>query len=907
MSSIYEVEIFGSEGFRRRRCPSCGRFFWSIDEDQIYCGDQPCVDYSFIGNPVTGVRYRLEDMREAFLSFFERNGHKRVRRYPVVARWREDVYLVGASIYAFQPWVTEGIASPPENPLTISQPCIRLTDLPKVGRTGRHLTSFEMMAHHAFNTKEETIYWNNETVEYCYRFYRDILKVPAECITFIEDWWSGGGNAGEDFEVVIGGAEVATLVFMHYRDRDGVLEEMPVKVVDTGYGLERNVWVSLGSPTIYDAVHRDFIDKFSIEAGIPKVDEHILVEISRASGRMDAISDVEYQVASRLGFSVDELRRVMKPYTALYALADHTYTIAWMLCDGIVPSNTGAGYLARLLIRRSLRFLRELGLEIPLSILVDFQISRIARSYPEVRDSRSSVLDIVDIESERYSKTLSEAPKVIERMISKIEGKRRLTLDALVELYDSYGIPPEVSEEYASKLGVEVERGDFYAILASRHSKPEESRIEEKPISKFIHDIPPTRAIYYEDPDRLSFRAKVLKTIDRYVILDSTCFYPEGGGAISDTGVMRWVGGESSVVAVEKIGDVIIHMVDGPIPPVGVEVECYVDKERREQVRRHHTATHILIGAARRLLGSHIWQMGSLKAVDYARLDISHYRRLSIDDIRALERIANDIVRKARRVNVYWMPRDKAESIYGFTIYQGGVFPGKTLRIVEIEDWDVEACGGIHCNNTSEVGFIKIIGVERIQDGVERIHFTAGEASLRYIWSIEDTTRDLSDILSAPTDKLVPTIKNLLEEVRSLRREVRRLKERIAESIAVGYRCFELKEGVKVSLTSMEGDPETVIKVGEKMIDNDPSLIAIFLIPGDVYRLVVMVGDDAITKGFNAGRIASIIARAIGGVGGGKARLGQGGKLNPVEAEKLLSDIDRVKYMLEESIGAENR
>lgn len=901
MGSIYEVRLFEEEGFRRRRCPSCGRFFWSLDEEQVYCGDQPCVEYSFIGNPVTSVRYRLEDLREAFLSFFERNGHKRVKRYPVVARWREDVYLVGASIYAFQPWVTEGIAPPPENPLTISQPCIRLTDLPKVGRTGRHLTSFEMMAHHAFNMKDETIYWNDETVDYCYRFYKDVLKIPVERITFIEDWWSGGGNAGEDFEVVIGGAEVATLVFMHYRDRGGTLEEMPVKVVDTGYGLERNLWICLGTPTIYDAVHREFIEKILVEAGIPRIDERILVEVSKASGRMESIADIEYQVASRVGLSIDELRRIMKPYNAIYALADHTYTIAWMLCDGIVPSNTGAGYLARLLIRRSLRFLRELGLEIPLSNLIDLQISRIARSYPEVVDSRSSVLDMVDVECERYRRTISEAPKIIERILARRRDK--LTLDDLVELYDSYGIPPEVSEEYVSKLGIEVEKGDFYTLLASKHSKPEEVRVEEKPISRFVKDLPATRMLYYEYPGMLTFKARVLKAVDRYVILDSTCFYPEGGGAISDTGVMKWEGGAARVVNVEKIGDIIIHTVEGLLPPVGIEVEGCIDRERREQIRRHHTATHILIGAARRLLGAHVWQMGSLKSVDYARLDISHYKRLSLDELRSLEKMANEIVREARRVNVYWIPRDKAESMYGFTLYQGGVFPGKILRVVEIEGWDVEACGGIHCDNTSEVGFIKIIGAERIQDGVERIHFAAGEASLRYLWGIEDTIRDLSNMLSAPVDKLVPTVGNLLEEVKNLRKEVRRLKERIAVSIAAGYRSVELEGGVRVSIASMEGDPETIIKVCEKMIDRDPSLITVFFIPGDVYRLVVMAGSDAIAKGFDAGRVASIIAKAMGGVGGGKARLGQGGKLNPTEVEKLLSDVDRIKYILK-SLGS---
>lgn len=904
----YEVELFRREGFKRRRCPSCRRFFWSLDEERIYCGDQPCVEYGFIGNPPTRGRYSLKEVREKFLSFFERNGHRRIGRYPVVARWREDVYLVGASIYAFQPWVTEGISPPPANPLTVSQPCIRLTDLSRVGRTGRHLTSFEMMAHHAFNKGDEEIYWKDETVEYCFRFYVEELGVKPEEISFIEDWWSGGGNAGEDFEVTIGGAEVATLVFMHYRDRNGVLEEMPIRVVDTGYGLERNVWVSTGYPTVYDAVHREFLERIRVEAGIPRVEEDILKEFSKASGMIEAYSQIESKVASNLGLTVEELREKLKPYTLLYALADHTYTIAWMLSDGIVPSNTGAGYLARLLIRRSLRFMRDLGLTLTLPDLVSFQVDRIAESYPEVKLVKPEVLDMVEVESKRYKRTLSEAPTLIERRV-KTRGKPKLTVEDLVELYDSHGLPPEIVEEYASKLGVEVERkGDFYDLLASRHSKPVEARTGESKPAEPLRDLPPTRPLYYEDPETLRFKAKVLKSGEDYVILDATSFYPEGGGAVSDTGILKWDTGRCRVVHVDKIGEVIVHKVEGGVPPVGVEVEGVVDEYRRWQVRRHHTATHIILGAARRILGAHVWQMGSLKSVDYARLDISHYKRLTGEEVRAIEAEANRIVREARPIHVRWMPREEAEAKYGFTLYQGGVFPGKTLRIVEVEGWDVEACGGIHCSNTSQVGFVKLTGSERIQDGVERINFAAGDAALNYVNKIESIVREAADILSSPVDKVPVSVKNLLAELRELRREARRLRERLAELEAEGIPSrrrlrIHVKRDVTLSASIVEEDVDTVIKIGEKLIDRNPNLITVFFIPGERYRLVVMAGGKAQKNGYHAGRIASAIAETAGGGGGGKGRLGQGGRLNPEAAEKLASSPEKLAQLVESTLN----
>ena len=243
----YTLDYFRSQGFVRKVCKACGSAFWTRDPEQEFCGDSPCVTYNFIGNPVFKP-HTTDEMREAFLSFFERHGHTRLERYPVAARWRDDIYLTIASIADFQPFVTSGVVPPPANPLTISQPCIRLNDLDSVGRSGRHLTLFEMMAHHAFNTPEKQIYWKDETVALCDEFITSIGGDPAR-VTYKEHPWYGGGNAGASVEVLIGGLEVATLVFMNLgrqkTDKPPVevggelYYPMQLRIVDTGYGLER--------------------------------------------------------------------------------------------------------------------------------------------------------------------------------------------------------------------------------------------------------------------------------------------------------------------------------------------------------------------------------------------------------------------------------------------------------------------------------------------------------------------------------------------------------------------------------------------------------------------------------------------------------------------------------------------
>jgi len=231
--SEYEVELFKEEGFQRRRCPKCNRFFWSLG-DRKTCGEPPCDEYSFIGNSPTKKGLNLHEMRELYLRFFERNDHTRIHRYPIVARWRDDVFFTQASIYCFQPWVLLGVVKPPANPLTISQTCVRFNDIDNVGKTGRHFTMFEMMAHHSFNTKDNFVYFKDKTVELCHRLLVEDLGIDPKEISYIEAQWAGGGNSGPCFETLVRGVELATLVFMMYKEENGKKKEMEMQVVDTG-------------------------------------------------------------------------------------------------------------------------------------------------------------------------------------------------------------------------------------------------------------------------------------------------------------------------------------------------------------------------------------------------------------------------------------------------------------------------------------------------------------------------------------------------------------------------------------------------------------------------------------------------------------------------------------------------
>ena len=795
----YQLDYFKEQGMVRKICKSCGSAFWTRDSARKICGDAPCEPYNFIGEPIFKT-HNLDSMREAYLSFFEKNGHTRIERYPVAARWRDDIYLTIASIADFQPFVTSGIVPPPANPLTISQPCIRLNDLDSVGRSGRHLTTFEMMAHHAFNTPSEEIYWKDQTVELCDQFIASIGG-DLNKVTFKESPWIGGGNAGPSVEVLIGGLEIATLVFMSlgrkkadqpgYDLKGEMYYPMKLRIVDTGYGLERLVWASKGSPTIYDAVFPEMVSHVMSSAGLSHMLDNkdytrILSLNAKFAGLMDIsgtnLFQLRKKVAAAIDISPEKLDRIITPMEKVYATVDHTRCLAYMLGDCIVPSNVREGYLARLVIRRTLRMMTDLKIEESLADLIEQQTRIIGMK--KFEQDIGVVREIAERETEKYASTLERGTRIVQKIAKTYKAKsQRVPLSEIVTLYDSHGIQPEMIKDIAAKEGAVVDLPDnFYSMVADMHSESKKEA-EVNPTAKYderVQGLPPTKKLYYEQPSDIEFEGVVLDFFDGYAVLDQTLFYPEGGGQPADSGTM--VSSESMVRVddVVKVGEVILHHVSGGILQRGDRVKGMVDEERRWSLMRHHTATHIILHATKEVLGAHIHQAGAQKGAESSRMDLRHFKHITADELRRIETAANRMIMANQPVETSTEDRTRAEQKYGFSLYQGGVPPGKDLRIVKVAG-DIEACAGTHCRSTGEVGVIKIIRVEHIQDGIERIEFTAGIAAVYYMQHLEQIVNSSAEALSVQPDNLPATVNRFFGEWKDQKKEIERMNSKMVE------------------------------------------------------------------------------------------------------------------------------
>lgn len=886
------MDFFADGGFERRKCPSCGKFFWTRDAARKTCGDPPCDPYTFIGAPVFKREHSLDEMREHYLSYFEARGHTRISRYPVVARWRDDIYLTIASIADFQPFVTSGQVPPPANPLTISQPCIRLDDLDSVGRSGRHLTTFEMMAHHVFNTRSREIYWKDRTVQLCDDLFLGLGMDPL-AVTYKENPWAGGGNAGPSVECMVAGLELATLVFMDLKVTPGgpiqikgeSYSKMDNYIVDTGYGLERFVWASKGTPTIYDAIFPDLVRKVADLAGVehnlsdPEYAE-IFAQNARLAGMVDldnsSMKEIREKIAKNIGIPPERLERIIAPMEKVYAVVDHTRCLAFMLGDGIIPSNVKAGYLARLVIRRTLRQMKDLGIGMPLSELVKMQISRL--DYPDWRERFPTISEILALEEQKYAETLDKGRKLVKKTAQHFAKQGQpIPLKEMISLYDTHGIPPEIARESAEEMGATVELPDnFYSLVASSHLKSEQ--VEATQVA-----IPgeKTELLFYDHPFDQIFEASVQTVLeDGSIVLDKTLLYPEGGGQPADHGTLEKGGVTFQVLDVQKIGDIVLHKLEigklkaaGGLVP-GDRVTGRVDMRRRLAHARHHTATHLVHDSAKRVLGRHIWQAGAQKSEDRARLDLSHFKRITEQELKAIELEANRRVMDVIPVDTQFLPRSEAEKIFGFELYQGGVPPGNQIRVVKVGS-DIEACAGTHVTSTGMIGAIKILHTERIQDGVERIEFAAGEAAVRASQQRDDLLTESAGVLRVPSEQLPKTAGRFFEEWKGQQKEIERLKEDLAR-VQLKSLASEAKsmDGLKVVVQKMgSADIDALIKAATLLADQD----FVVLLGSDTGKLVAAVGKSGLERGVNAGDMTRVATKVLGGGGGGRAELAQGG------------------------------
>jgi len=385
------------------------------------------------------------------------------------------------------------------------------------------------------------------------------------------------------------------------------------------------------------------------------------------------------------------------------------------------------------------------------------------------------------------------------------------------------------------------------------------------------------------------------------VILDQTCFYPEGGGQPGDIGTLQTSAGQVKVVGTQKVGLVVVHQIEGPPPQVGETVRGVIEWDRRVSLMRHHTGTHVLLGAARRVLGQHVWQAGAQKGVESSRVDISHYDRISDEQAREIERKATEFALQDVPVESEWLPREKAEAAYGFRLYQGGVVPGRELRVIKIDDWDVEACGGTHCTRTGQIGAIKILRTERIQDGVERIIFAAGTQTLRAFEEQEKKLKEISAVVEAPVEKLDKYVQTLVEERARLAKRLDEISSEWAQKESQHLAASAKTVGpVKLFIAQYTtGEENEIVQLNNRIIESNPNAVTILLLTKDSARVFVGAGKEAIQHGVHAGKLARTLAAIVGGGGGGKDYFGQGGGTKLAAADELIKKSEpAVKEML---------
>ena len=540
---------------------------------------------------------------------------------------------------------------------------------------------------------------------------------------FKEDVWLGPGAFGNSLEYYVKGLELGNAVFTSFEGTPENFKEYRDKIIDMGAGLERFVWASQGTYNSYDAVFQEVLGKLQTQSDLILATDSSLNEYYKMSGSLDVDQfkgsvDSYQTIAKKLGLDDSILRRKVEPVRAVYSVVDHVRTLLFAISDGMLPSNVGGGYNLRVILRRALDFLNEFGISSTLAQIALWHAESLKSMYPELLENVIDVERILEVEAKKYDNTKIRASRVIESLSKRKQG---LGVEELARLYDSDGITPDTLKKSGLKVDIPA---DFYERITSRHMLQREEKQEQ---TFEVGLVPTTKLIYYEDSSQIEFDARVEKIFSGgFVALSSTAFYPRGGGQEPDFGTLNGL----SVDNVIKVDGVVLHHVKGSDQlREGDLVKGLIDYKRRSTITRHHTATHIVNGACRIVLGPWVWQHSAFKDVDMGRLDITHFAHLTRENIKEIERLANEIVRRDLPIMIRWIPRMEAELKYGFRLYQGGVAPVKDLRIVNIEGFDVEACGGTHVKNTGEVGIIKITKTERVQDGETRTDLRSWSSS----------------------------------------------------------------------------------------------------------------------------------------------------------------------------------
>jgi len=699
----------------------------------------------------------------------------------------------------------------------------------------------------------------------------------------VEDVWEGGGSFGSSLEFFVNGLELGNAVFTEFQGDLSNYKTLDQQIIDMGAGLERFAWLTMGTPTAYDCCFGPITNNLLQQAGIDTNDELLVTYFTKIAKHLEQFSDlseVRKNAIKSAGLSDEQVNKIIIPVEGIYLIIDHIRTLIFAISDGALPSNVGGGYNLRMMLRRIISTMDRLSLKLDMNEIVDAQIDYLKNTYPELEKTREDIKTIIGIESGRYENSKLR----MEKIVSKLNQKP--TVDDLIRLYESDGVTPDYLKEM--KVISDIP-STFYSKLSQLHQSKKQK--EQDQVS--LEGLPETELLYYED-DPKEFDAKVIKSFDKYVVLDITSFYARGGGQEPDHGTIE----NFEVVDVSKHGNIIVHELKNGIPKEGSTVSCVVYLKRRDSITKNHTSTHILNSSSRSVLGSWVWQHSAFKEEDHARLDITHHSALTDDEITKIEDLANSVVEKNIPVTIENFDRGTAEQKYGFKIYQGGIVPVKSIRIVSIEDFDIEACGGTHVKQTDEIELIKITRTKRIQDGVVRIEFVSGDTALDYV------KRHDADLIKKSSELKDKT--ELKEKRQEQKQELREKFPLLVENIIQRKIGSTIVDDIVVDITehgkpnfcctdSDQYDEFFHIGLGEKLIEKDPWMVYCGIFEdGDKIRAIIYSGDQA-ANDKKAGDIAKIVSEILGGAGGGNQRFAQGGGK---DKSKKNDAIEKVKSMV---------
>ncbi len=860
------------------------------------------------------------EIRQLFLDYFQQRGHQIVPGSSLVPANDPTLLFTNAGMVQFKEVFT-GQEQRPYKRAASAQRCVRAggkhNDLENVGYTARHHTFFEMLGNFSFGD-----YFKREAIQYAWEFLTEVARLPPErlWITVYADddeaadiwlkeigvsaerfsrigdkpggkryesdnFWSMGdtgpcGPCSEIFydhgEDVAGGPpgtpeedgdryiEIWNLVFMQYdRDAAGNMNPLPHPSVDTGMGLERLAAVLQGVHNNYD------IDLF----------RHLIGAIAELADERDLTN------------------------TSLRVIADHIRACAFLVTDGVVPSNEGRGYVLRRIIRRAIRHGHKLGLREPFFYkLVGPLCEVMGDAYPELPKARSQVERVLRQEEERFAETLDHGMAILEEAIAKLDGTV-IPGETVFKLYDTYGFPVDLTADIARERGLTLDMAGFEREMAAQRERARAASSFSVAGGEGLDvDVQTVFTGYDHLTDQGQVQAlfrdgrpveRLAEGEEGLLVLDRTPFYAESGGQVGDTGALRVGDAELQVLDTQKQGDAFLHQVrvqKGAVA-VGDKLEARVDKQRRRQIADNHSATHLLHAALRRILGGHVQQKGSLVEADRLRFDFSHFDAVTPAQLAEIEALVNEQIRANLPVETRLMAQEDAIAAGAMALF--GEKYGDTVRVLSMSDFSVELCGGTHVSRTGDIGLLKIVSEGGVAAGVRRIEAVAGEAALRYIGETEKSLQRIAALLKADIGIVEAKVQALLERARGLEKEVEQLKARLASSQGgdLAAQAVDI-DGIKVLAAKLDGADAKSLRDTVDQLKNKLGHAAVVLaaVDGDKVSLVAGVTKDE-TRRLKAGDLVNSVARQVGGKGGGRPDLAMAGGKDPAGLDAALQAV----------------